>query len=355
MDPGNYTQSEFKHAFENKIRKINRVNNYIPHGSTNHIILDINSKSEKVKFTSYTKHNNIIFVKSTNLTTINKEHTNNISLDCEDQDQGSSLIDNTYYQYPTGNYFKMFPNINIDRDSIRIKIHHPNNNVKVNDKILISKSLNFGKIPEKYLNGFHIVTRVSGDHYDIILNNVNMDNNLDSTIMGGNEITIMTPNIFRIRFDYHDTIGKILGFRDVGEYTSITPYSFILTNNTFYENKNTDILTNLSINKGLQFEGPQYILIKCSQIPFSFESKNLGVIKDYFYRIDLCGLNNTYIYKSFVKSPIRFNDPLKQLSELNIDIYSPDGSYYDFNGKNHSFVLEIITYNELPVGTCIGS
>lgn len=347
MGSGNYTHKKFKEEFEHKVNKVIRINDNIPCGS-NHILLDINNKTELVTFTSYNKYtpntNSVIFVDATSLSVLQS----NIL--------GSTDSDNAYYQYPSGDFFKLFPNTDINAELIRIKIYHPNNNVNVNDRILIMNSLNFGAIPAEYLNREHIVTRTSLDYYDIILSNINFDTTLDELCNdedGGNEIVIYTPNRFRIRFDYQDTFGKILGFRNVGECTSITPYCNVITNDTLYEN---EYISNKIIkHKSLQFETPQYILMDCCQIPPSSKAKSLGKIKDYFYKINLCGKQNTYIFNSYVKSPIIFTDPLRELSELSIDIYAPDGSYYDFNGKNHSFVLEIVTYNELPEGTCIGS
>jgi hypothetical protein len=361
---GNYTHTEFKNIFECSVNKIARICNDNHVYAINHIMLDIDSKSEKVTFTSYNKYvynGTNVFVKYSKLSTINQMRTISSMMDPED----------AYYQYPTGTYFKLFPHVYTSFDYIKITIYHPNNKLKVNDRILITNSLNFRNIHAKYLNGTHIVTRVSLDYYDILLSNINLDTTLNTANAGGEEIIIYTPNIFRIRFDYQYTFGKILGFRNVGEYTSITPYYSIITNNTPYEYENINInnthhISNISIDESincesinnafvhepLEFDGPQYILMTCSQIPCS---NSLGRIKDYFYRINLCGRQNTYIYDSYVKSSIIFNDPLDHLSELNLNFYSPDGSYYDFNGRDHSFVLELTCYNEVPEGTNIST
>lgn len=349
IDPGNYTPNEFKHAFEKEISKVRRISDGVPSRFINHIEMDINNESQKVTLVSYNEYisnNEKVLVKYTKLSTINKEFTRSSTVDPE----------NEYYHYPIGNYFKIFPIINTDCDLIRIKIYHPNNRVNVNDKIIIINSLNFGHIPARYINGSHIVTRVTSNYYDILLSNINLDTTLDDTIMGGNALTIYTPNMIRVRFDYQDTFGKILGFRNVGECTSITPYSSVITNNTLYENEKMCLSTkDVSIHGPLQFESPQYILMTCCQIPPSSNSNSSGPIKDYFYRINMCGLQNTNVYNSYVKSPVCLNDPLERLSELNLSFYAPDGSYYDFNGRDHSFNLEIVTYDEIPEGTCINS
>lgn len=357
LPSGNYTPHEFKDVFERHVQKVKRVCN----NTFNHITLDIDTRSELVVFTSYNKYTSngsIIFTNKTKLSTINQLCSPN-SIKTSNQ---LMKIDDTYYQYPTGDYFKLFPHTNIIIDSIRITIYHPNNNLIVGDTIIISGSLNFGDIPAKYINGQHIITRVTCDYYDILLNNINLDCTLDLDIIGGDEIVIHTPNLIRIRFDYKDTFGTVLGFRNVGGCTSVTPYSSIITNNTLYDNERMGdvvqkmtcipldelILYNVPIHGPLQFEGPLYLLIVCEQLS---TSQNLGNIKDYFYRIDLPGHHGLFIYHSYVKSPLLLNDAIGQLDSLTFDIYSPDGSLYEFNGKDHSFVLELVTYDELPDGT----
>jgi len=429
IDPGNYTYAEFKEEFETKVRKVHRFGKP---GFTNHIILDINSRSERVSFINYnryTPNGSKVYVKKISLSKINKICTSSLRFrsginthDCSCQHKSESKCecececesnnshtkpitlvfdpDDVYYQYPIGGYFKLFPDIDKDCDSIIVRIYHPNNNVRVHDTILITNSTNFEDIPARYLNGSHIVTRVSLDNnfYDILLNNVNLDPSLCMSISnvpnraGGEEIVIYTPNIFRIRFDFQDTFGRILGFRNVGELTSITPFYPVITNDTLYQNENvrdsgiteksfmymdtniTESKLNLNLNLNLntnhhhetfihgplEFEGPQYILMTCREIR---GSKSLGQIKDYFYRINLFDKrnahensthNNTlYVWNSYVKSPVFYNDPIERLSELKLDFFSPDGLYYDFNGRDHSFVLEIITYDEIPEGTLI--
>ena len=44
-------------------------------------------------------------------------------------------------------------------------------------------------------------------------------------------------------------------------------------------------------------------------------------------------------------------EPLPQLSEINVSFYNPDGELYDFNGKDHSYLLEISTIQNKPKGT----
>lgn len=364
LQPGNYSRYELREQFEKEVKNIQRINN-ASSSSINCIAMTINDINDKVTFKGYN-----IFKSEGKRIFVNKIKLSLINQLCNSSRTTLIKPEDSYYHYPSGDYFKIFSNIHVNGDVIRITIHHPNHTVKVNDTILIYDSLNFDDIPAKYINGEHIVSRSDNDYYDILLNGVNFDTSLDKTITGGNEIKILTSNIFRIRFDYNDTFGTELGFRDVGNDTSITPYAFTISNDTLYDgediisvlrksnkkycNANCDIYNvnpnDVSIHDSIQLYGPPYILIKCREIS---NVENPGKIKDFFYRINLSGQLNSYVYNSYVKTPVILNDPIDHLSKLSIDIYNPDGLYYDFNGAEHSFVLEIVTLDELPEGTNI--
>lgn len=378
---GNYSRSELKDQFESEVRKVSRVGDNINMMSSaiNHIFLDINDKSDVVTFSSYNLYdpdndNNIedVYVKKTRLSSINELCTNALQTISS---IAQPLLDpeDVYYQYPFGDYFKNFPTNNLPCDSIRIKIIHPGHSVTVGQQIIIANSLNYEDIPAKYLNGTHVVTRIGLDNYDILLTNVNLDSSLDMMIKGGNEIIIYTPNLFRLRFDFSDTFGSELGFRDVGNETSISPYLFSVSNDIPYDdeelvnviqNITNTIPPDLELNRlnvntntihthgAINLTGPSYILMTCKEIP---KSKGLGVIKDYFYKIMLDAPLDSFAIDSFVDSPVLLNDPTNNLNNLTLNIYAPDGTLYDFNGIDHSFVLEIVTFDEIPEGTSIRS
>lgn len=359
IEPGNYTASELKEIFESMVQKVYRYNNKTITSQINYITLDIDEITDKVTFSNYNVYqpgNMQVYKSQTNLNTINEINTNNMTSLTPTQPSVSTSL--AYYQYPNGAYYSNFPNINFSNDVIIINISHPNNNMAVGNVIMISGSLNYGSIPAKYLNGKHIITRVGTNDYDILLTNVNTDSTLNSSIRGGNEIIIYTPNLFCIRFDNPDTFGSILGFRDVGNNTSITPYQTIITNDVLYDGEDiSNVIQNISgvqntnitrIRNHLDLKGPQYILIQCKELQ---NTRSLGKIKNYFYKILLNDKLDKYIYDSYVDSPIFYNDPIDRINQLTIDIVTSDGTYYDFNGLNHSFVLEIITYDPIPEAT----
>jgi hypothetical protein len=359
IEPGNYTVPELKNTFENVVKNVFRISDQTVTTNRNVITLDIDEKTDKVIFTSYNEydsHGVQTFISAVKLTTINQIIV------------GPLLPEDAYYKYPSGEYFKLF-NVDLDNDAIRLIIYHPNNSVKVKDKITIKGSLNFEDIPAEYINGEHVVTRVSGDYYDIILDNLNTDSTLDTTIKGGDSVSIYTPNSFRIRFDYTDTFGDVLGFRDVGEGTSITPYNNIITNDVVYDGENlvnviqsvTDAsldvinVTLIPIRNSLKLKSPPYIIMTCKELPTTELSaiESTGQIKDMFNIIKLNSEFRSYVRDTFSKTPIFYNDPLKTLSTLTFNFYAPDGSYYDFEGINHSFILQIVTYDEIPEATSV--
>jgi hypothetical protein len=191
---------------------------------------------------------------------------------------------------------------------------------------------------------------------------------------GGFKVEILTPIRFRIRFDQPDTIGVQLGFRSVGLCTSITPYDTKITNDVLYEdetlenvlsliNPDIDIATvdpnSVSIRNSVILSGPPYLLITCPEIE---NVRGRGTVKDIFYKINLRdnSRNNgsddrvePMAYDTFANSPVLYNEPLRRLEQLTLEFRTPDGELYDFNGVEHSFVLEIVTYEEIPEATSL--
>lgn len=368
LEPGNYQPAQFKIVFEDAVSKIMRVNDKTLTPIQNKIIVNIDEATDGVTFSNYNEYvpgETLTYLKQTTLSEINIICTSTIITN-SNIGPLAVLLDpeDAYYQYPTGDYFKNFPNSDIACDAIRVKIYHPKNNLTIGTTIIIKGSLNYESIPAKYLNGAHIVTRVGANDYDILLSGVNTDSTL-AMISGGNEITILTPNMFRIFFSYPDTFGSILGFRDVGDISSVTPYAAVITNDVLYEGEVLQSVLDTMINdssssdttstgtvirNALNFFGPPYILIVLQDI---LNAKGIGPVKDFFYRIDLNGELGKYVYKSYVDMPIFYNEPIRHINTLSIGIFSPDGNYYAFNGADHSFVLEIVTYDDTPEGTNI--
>ena len=195
-----------------------------------------------------------------------------------------------------------------------------------------------------------------------------------SSSKGGFNVVILTPNRFRLRFDQPDTIGNQLGFRDIGLCTSITPYDTMITNDTLYEdeditnvlsliNPDIDVSTidtsDIAIRNSVNLVGPPYLLITCSELN---RVRGRGAVKDIFYKINMRDNSRNsgsddrvepMAYDTFADTPLFYNEPLRRLEKLTLEFLTPDGDLYDFNGVDHSFVLEIVTYEEIPEATSL--
>jgi hypothetical protein len=360
IESGTYSAPVLAKVLEDAIRNVPRNNELIAKNTRNYMTVSIDQDTDKVIFSNFNEYipNNVTtFVKKITLCEINQQcNTIPIVVPVDPED--------LYYVYPTGMYYSNFPNAELDCAGIRIKIYHPNHGVKIGWRITIRDSLNFDQIPANYLNGTHIVTNVFTDYYDIVLNNVNLDQTLPMSVSGGVDIKIYVPSLFRLLFDQIDTMGSELGFRDVGEETSVTPYQTVITNDVIYENEdrnnllrtflgeNTDVsdINNIVIRNSLSLDGPSHLFIVCKELS---GGKGTGAIKDYFYKINLKGMIGRTIYNTYADQPIFYNEPLRRLDRLTLDFLSPDGNLYDFNGLEHSFTLEIVTHEEIPEGTSI--
>ena len=243
------------------------------------------------------------------------------------------------------------PNIEI---IYKLIIKHDGHNLSIGDNILISGAIDHLGIPSGIINNEHTITEVKDENtYVITLSKFNLNPTRISS-GGGVAVGIYIPNSFRLRFDFSDTIGKILGFRDVSEKTSITTFDITHTNNEKYDFEiEVDQLGEQKTftNNPIILSGDNYVqmLIKQFQV-----LSDLGKIKEYFTKILLSDVPGTILFNTFVPAQKIFRNSLK-LSELDIEFYSPDGELYNFNNMEHSFTLELITIDEIPELTNISA
>jgi hypothetical protein len=235
-----------------------------------------------------------------------------------------------------------------------LTIQHNNHGLKAGDIITITKAIQHYGIPEAILNDVHTISDVDDNTYKIKIKHFNLDRYRDNT-GGGMGVYVYAPNIFKMRFDYPDTIGNLLGFRNCGTESAVTKFSTVITNSDQYENEtlidetgNKKVIKNNSIN----LSGDNYILVECDKFKVI---ENLGKVKDVFAKILLSGAPGKVLFNTFVMTPKYYFDPIPEISSLTFSFYSPDGNLYDFNGLNHSFILEITTLNELPKGVGISN
>jgi hypothetical protein len=279
IDAGFYNDIDLQQILETHINDTDTRNN---------MSVYISKKTNTVKF----QLNKILVNPSISITTLNDINNDR-------------LTDMDFYIYPEGDYFK-YNNLS---DTYVLTIFYSNHNVRLNDTIIISKI--------KYK-----VIFVTQNSFDIVLNKINFNIN---------DINVIIPIRFCLRFDFSYTLVKLLGFDNV-----ITEYEHIITNN----NKNI-------------LQEPPYILILCNEIPTNMTS--ITPNKNIFYKIDRYNdcykTNDDYVYDSYVDTPIYYDEPLRKLNGLTLSYVYPDGTLFDFNKTDHSFVLEIITREEIPLNT----
>jgi hypothetical protein len=101
---------------------------------------------------------------------------------------------------------------------------------------------------------------------------------------------------------------------------------------------------NSLLNRSINLEGENYVFLCCPQLSTMM---NTGSVKDVFARITLDQSPGSVVF-SFLSNPKDFDTvPLNQLSELEFSVVNYDGTTYDFNDLDFSFVLEITEVNDV--------
>jgi hypothetical protein len=254
-------------------------------------------------------------------------------------------------------------NENIDyekQNSYTIRISQPNHNFKKGDRIFITGSIDYYFISNDYINSVegHIITNViNNNFYEIKIDNINKIDDVGNT-KGGYGLQIKSYAIFRMFFNFKDTFGKLIGFKLTGEEYSITSYTSLANNYTitnidkyYYDISQVLIingnLTPFDIYTNFSSQTTRYMLLLLDGINLN----NTPNGPSYFYKFLLNGLPNTYLYNTFVNSPVFLNPPIKSLNQLNFTFINPDGGLVNFGNLNHSFTLEITTLSNLPENT----
>jgi hypothetical protein len=156
-------------------------------------------------------------------------------------------------------------------------------------------------------------------------------------------------------------MGKQLGFRNVGDESSIFAFNTTITTNDAYANENITIDDSglryvydrsgnfiLLKNNAIKLNGYDYILLSIREFANIITINDIKTVSNYFAKINLKHNTKDYmIYDTFVSTTSLLYTPI-DLSQLTISFYAPDGSLYDFCGINHSFVLEITSINYIP-------
>jgi len=261
---------------------------------------------------------------------------------------------------------ELSPPVSSSSDLFVIKIYQLNHNLNVGDQIYINNSTNFLYIHDYDINrsdGFKIYEVLNNDYYTILLTNVNIIPDYDVTNNnGGFAITIKTPNSFRLRFDYSDTFGNLIGFNYTGSSVAITPYSNLQNNYTITNKQpytydiNKILVYNNTVNISNTFNdfnlhSFRYMLLQCENFNLCSNPNSVS----YFYKFQLTDDNNAIVLNKFVDAPVYLNPPIRTLSELNFNFVDPNGNDYNFFNLDHSFTLEITSLDNFPENTFINT
>ena len=260
--------------------------------------------------------------------------------------------------------FQSLPNsLTIETDSslgndvVKLNVKHPNNFINIGDTIIISGAKKIGDISSNLINTTHIIYSINRDTYTytilIILDQLTPTPNYVGT--GGQNIKIRVPTNVSFLFNYPNTIGFILGFKNTGQSNAITPFSYITSNFSDYiiptpldtvGNSNT-------INSLLNLSGSfYYMLLYVNDYEGIQTNSNLD---NSFSKILMIGNSGDIMFNTFVNSPLEFDIPIGSINEIKIKFLYPDGSLPDFRNFDHSFTFRITERISKPKHTGLNS
>ncbi len=321
LEAGTYTDTEFITKMEEKFLALERVtdNENSPYDNKFHVKINIEKSRDYIEFNNYRK----AYLKKSIVAVTPPINPN-------DGDIGE------------GKY--------------TLTIYHQNHNIKT-----IGTLLTFGNFIEhlginaKDLNQTHkVVNIIDVNRYDILLENINLDKTKNIT-GGGNASYVLVPSLFRFLFNYTDSMGEQIGFRNIGEKYSITNYNAKITNKDPYENEILyDALKNTKsfYNTSLTFNKSQYIVMVCKQLSVF---KNTNSPNNFFAKINLNSTNTNILVDQILSPPVFYYNPIQRLSELSFEFYDPNGDEFDFNNIDHSFILEFTMIDNIPENTGLNS
>ena len=253
------------------------------------------------------------------------------------------------YQYLDENIF--INDINPrPENKLSLIVKHPNHGLSQGNIITISNAPSINQVPESLINSNHIINSVIDDnHYSIKFKNHYIPIFTDK-IPKPSIITIKYPDLFQMFFNYNDTLGEKLSFRDVGLESSITQYN--------HKIKNTEPYINDCFNetyylpKKLNLTGDNYFYIVSPEL---VSIDNTKPVQNVFSIIRWSENPGSVVFDSYVPTIKIFNPPLVFINKLHFSLVHPNGKLVNFNGLDHSFVLEIVELHNQPAGTDISS
>ena len=252
----------------------------------------------------------------------------------------------------------------VDIDNVEyvlLTIQHPGNLVQENDTVIISGAAKIGTIiGTTYLNKSQTVYQINTTNqtYTILLAPLKQITNasvIDLTGNGGPGTVIQTNAKVSFIFTSSDTLGNILGFKDVGQPNAITPYSSQVSNTDPYlqASELSDVGIANNYTSILNFAGSNnYILMYINNYECIINNSNQP---SSFAKILLSGNPGNVLFNTFVNYPLEFDFPIVTITELNFQFTYPDGTLVDFRNIDHSFTLRITEKTGTPYKTGLNS
>ena len=240
-----------------------------------------------------------------------------------------------------------------------LTVKHPNNLVDVSDTIIITNSedltinnnitSSYILISNSYINKEHTVYAINlkNSSYDIIIGKkINITTTTATTFKtSGENIIIKSKTKVSFLFNYPDTCGEVLGFRDVGTNNSILDFNSIITNYDSYMNSiNVNSVGNIITYQSnfMNFVGNfNYFLMYLNDIEYIYLNNNLPSA---FSKIQLSGNPGYILFDTYTATPSNIyykGFPIQTLTDIHVKFLYPDGSRIYFRNINHSFTLKI--------------
>lgn len=228
-------------------------------------------------------------------------------------------------------------------DVLKLIIKHPNNFVEVGNKITISDAIQIGDVPSNIINQEHEVYEVNPatNTYSVIIPMDVTIEDFKTVGTGGPNTKIRIPAKTSFLFDRTDTIGELLGFKNVGQVNAITPFNHTTSNfSSYIEPTVYDEVGNANINNNLlNLTGNFYYLLLFLN---DFEGIITNTNKENaFSKILMSGNPGDIMFNTFVNSPLEFDIPIASVNQFKVKFTYPDGVKPNFRNYNHSFTLRI--------------
>jgi hypothetical protein len=314
IQEGNYTPSNLVSKLEEEMNKIKRISSTNENEVFSIFNISFDTNSQKVIFLSFKK--NLL--------------PNSLSIEKD---------------------------INLGSNILKLNIKQPNNFLNVGDKITISNSNKIGDVIASIINTTHTVYSINGenDTYTVLIS-IDTDKNFEDINVdgtGGTNIKIQIPARISLLFNYSDTIGEILGFKNVGNENAITNYNSITTNfDEYIEPIIYDEVGNSNPSNSLiNLNGNNYYVLL-----YLNDFENIYTNQDFdnaFSKILLVGNPGDIMFNTYVNSPLEFDNPVPSLEQLKVKFLFPDGTRPDFRNFDHSFTLRIVEQITKPYNTMI--